>query len=69
LSFFVSPELKGRGIEERYCRRMGVDPAILHWYHGLEYFETWRYVLLTGRNFVHHTAENLEANLKKWLDQ
>jgi aminoglycoside phosphotransferase (APT) family kinase protein len=67
LSFFVSPELKGRGIEERYCRRIGVDPAILDWYHGLEYFETWRYVVLSGKNFVHHTAESLEADLKKWL--
>lgn len=68
LSFFVSPELKGRGIEERYCQQIGVDPAHLQWYHGLEYFETWHYVLLTGKNFVHHTAESLEANLKEWLE-
>jgi aminoglycoside phosphotransferase (APT) family kinase protein len=44
LSFFVSPELKGRGMEKRYCRQIGVEPAILHWYHGLEFFETWHYV-------------------------
>jgi len=68
LSFFVSPELKGRGTEERYCQQIGVDPAHLQWYHGLEYFETWHYVLLTGKNFVHHTAESLEANLKEWLE-
>jgi len=68
LSFFVSPELQGRGIEERYCREIGYDPAILQWYHGLEYFDTWRWVLLTGEDFVHHTAESLEMNLKKWLD-
>lgn len=68
LSFFVSPELQGRGIEERYCRKIGYDPAILHWYHGLEYFDTWRWVLVTGENFVHHTAESLEMNLDKWLE-
>ena len=34
LSFFVEPKLQGRGIEERFCRRLGYDPTILHWYHG-----------------------------------
>ncbi len=68
LSFFVSPELKGRGLERRYCQRIGCDPAILQWYQGLEYFDTLRWVLLTGENFVHHTAESLEASLNKWLD-
>ena len=69
LSFFVEPRLQGRSIEERYCRQMGYDPAILHWYHGLEFFDTWRWVLETGEEFVHHTAEGLEANLQKWLDE
>jgi aminoglycoside phosphotransferase (APT) family kinase protein len=68
LSFFVAPELQGRGIEERYCRKLGYDPTILNWYRGLEYFDTWRWVLLTGEGFVHHTAESLEGDLKKWLD-
>jgi hypothetical protein len=68
LSFFVSPGLQGRGIEERYCQRIGYDPAILQWYHGLEYLDTWRWVLLTGKGFVHHTAASLEADLEKWLD-
>jgi aminoglycoside phosphotransferase (APT) family kinase protein len=67
LSFFVSPALLGRGIEERYCQRIGYDPAILRWYHGLEFFDTWRWVLKTGESFVHHTAESLEANLEQWL--
>jgi len=31
LSFFVSPELKGRGIEERYCQQIGVDPVQKGW--------------------------------------
>lgn len=68
LSFFVSPELQGRGIEERYCQRMGYDPATLQWYHGLEYFDTLRWVLSTNEPFVHHTVESLEANLRRWLD-
>ncbi len=67
LSFFVSPELQGRGVEERYCLRLGYDPAILHWYHGLELLDTWAYVLSSGESFVHHTAQSLEADLRKWL--
>jgi aminoglycoside phosphotransferase (APT) family kinase protein len=69
LPFFVAPELQGRGIEERFCRQIGYDPSILHWYQGLEYFDTWRWVLLTGKGFVHHTAESLEKDLRKWLDE
>ena len=56
-----------RGTEERYCRRIGYDPALLQWYHGLEYLDTWRWVLSSGEGFVHHTAQSLEANLKQWL--
>jgi len=67
LSFFVSRELQGRGIEERYCLQMGYAPSILHWYHGLEYFDTWRWVLKTGEGFVLHTAESLESDLQNWL--
>lgn len=68
LAFFVEPALRGRGLEERFCRRLGCAPSILHWYHGLEYFDTWRWVLLTGKGFVQHTAESLEMNLRKWLE-
>ena len=68
LSFFVAPELQGRGIEERYCLKMGYDPAVLPWYHGLEYFDTLRWVFNTGEGFVHHTAQSLEAALRKWLE-
>jgi aminoglycoside phosphotransferase (APT) family kinase protein len=67
LSFFVEPKLQGHGIEQRFCRRLGYDPAILHWYHGLEYFDTWRGVLQHGQPFVHHTAESLEAAVGAWL--
>jgi aminoglycoside phosphotransferase (APT) family kinase protein len=69
LSFFVSPELQGRGIESRYCQRMGFDPALLDWYHGLEFFDTWHWVLVTGEAFVHHTDESLKADLRKWLER
>lgn len=68
LSFFITPELQGRGMEERYCRKMGFDPAVLPWYHGLEYFDTLRWVLITGEGFVHHTAESLKDNLLKWME-
>ena len=69
LSFFITPQLQGRGIEARFCRQIGVDPAILDWYHGLEYFETLCWVLETGETFVQHTAESLQADLQKWLDE
>jgi aminoglycoside phosphotransferase (APT) family kinase protein len=68
LSFFVSPALQGRGIEERFCQRIGMDPAVLSWYHGLEYFDVLPWLLETGKTFVHHTAASVEANLQKWLD-
>lgn len=68
LSFFVAPELQGRGIEARFCRRIGVDPEFLHWYHGLELFETWSWLLKTGKTFVHHTAESLALDLAQWLE-
>ena len=67
LSFFVSPELTGCGIEERFYRLVGVDPGVHHWYHGLEYFDVWSWLVKTGKTFVHHTAANVERNLKDWL--
>lgn len=67
LPFFVSPELRGRGIEERYCRRMGFDPSVLSWYRGLEYLDTWHWVMSTGEPFVHYSAENLPIALENWL--
>jgi aminoglycoside phosphotransferase (APT) family kinase protein len=69
LPFFVSPELRGRGIEERYCRRMGFDPDSLPWYRALEYFDTWHWVAQTGEPFVHHTADSLTATLVRWLEE
>jgi aminoglycoside phosphotransferase (APT) family kinase protein len=68
LSFFVSPVLRGRGIEERYCLRMGFDPVVLPWYHGLEYLDTFCYVVSSGEPFVHYTAENLVEAMQAWLD-
>lgn len=67
LSFFVEPALRGRGIEERFCRRLGHDPAVLNWYHGLELLDTWRAVLKQKEPFVHHTAATLETDVAKWL--
>jgi aminoglycoside phosphotransferase (APT) family kinase protein len=69
LPFFVSPGLRGRGIEERYCKRMGFDVALLKWYRGLEYFDTWHWVEATGESFEHYTSENLQVALESWLDE
>jgi aminoglycoside phosphotransferase (APT) family kinase protein len=68
LPFFVAPELRGRGIEESYCDRMGFDPATLGWYRGLECFDMWRWVKVTGEPFGIHTVESLRLCLESWLD-
>jgi aminoglycoside phosphotransferase (APT) family kinase protein len=67
LPFFLRPALRGRGIEERYCRRMGFDPGLLPWYHGLEFFDSWRWVRVTGTPYEQHTEESLRADLARWL--
>lgn len=67
LPFFVSPDLRGRGVEARYLQRLGFNADILHWYHGLEYFDTWHWVRSTGEPFVHYNDETLSAALKSWL--
>jgi aminoglycoside phosphotransferase (APT) family kinase protein len=67
LPFFNSPELRERGIEERYCRRMGFDPCVLPWYRGLELFDTWHWVAKTGKPFEQYTSEVLQEALERWL--
>ena len=67
LSSFIKPELRARGIEERYCEQMGFDPQLLPWYHALECFDTLRWVLLSGEPFEGHTRESLSASLTRWL--
>ena len=69
LPFFLRPELRGRGIEARYCLRLGFDPGVLFWYHGLEYLDSWRWVLLTGQAYEQHTDESLRADLARWLEE
>jgi aminoglycoside phosphotransferase (APT) family kinase protein len=69
LPFFVSPGLRGRGIEGRYCERMGFDAGLLWWYRGLEYFDIWHWVKATGKPFEHYTSENLQVALESWLDE
>jgi aminoglycoside phosphotransferase (APT) family kinase protein len=69
LPFFLRPELRGRGIEARYCQRMGFDPGLLIWYHGLEFFDSWRWVRHTGQPYEQHTEESLQADLARWLEE
>ena len=69
LPFFVSPGLCGRGVERRYCERMGFDPDLLGWYLGLEYFDTWHWVKVTGEPFEHYTEEVLQKALDEWLEE
>ncbi len=69
LPFFVLPQLRGRGVEDRYCERMGFDVGLLGWYRGLEYFDTWHWVEATGKPFEQYTSENLRAALENWLER
>jgi len=69
LSFFVRLELRGRGIEARYCKRMGYDPQVLPWYHGLEYYDTLHWVLKLNKPFEGHTPESLTGDLERWLKE
>jgi aminoglycoside phosphotransferase (APT) family kinase protein len=69
LPFFVHPELRGRGIEERYCQRMGFDAGWLPWYRALECFTTWHWVRKTGQPFEQHTADSLSEALTRWLEE
>ena len=69
LPFFLVPELRGRGTEEAYCQRMGFDPAILSWYRGLELFDSLRWVLKLGKPYGIHTAESLQRDLIRWLEE
>ena len=69
LPFFLVPELRGLGIEERFCDRKGFGPEVLHWYHGLEFFDSLRWVLKTGKPYEMHTADSLRKDLKMWLEE
>jgi aminoglycoside phosphotransferase (APT) family kinase protein len=68
LPFFLRPVLRGRGIEERYCRHMGFDPGVLPWYRGLELFDSWHWVRLLGEPYEQHTDTSLATDLACWLE-
>ena len=69
LPFFLIPEVRARGTEEAYCRRMGFDSGLLPWYHGLEFFDSLRWVLRLGKPYMIHTAESLKADMARWLEE
>jgi aminoglycoside phosphotransferase (APT) family kinase protein len=67
LPFFLVPDLRNRGIEERFCERKGFDTSLLHWYHGVEFFDSLSIVLKIGRPYEMHTADTLTRDLEAWL--
>lgn len=69
LPFFLRPALRGRGLEARYCRRMGFPLDLLPWYHGLEFLDSWRWVRQLGEPYEQHTDESLAADLARWLEE
>lgn len=48
---------------------MGIDPAALHWYYGLEFFDSLAWVLKLGKPYGIHTAESLTVDLERWLNR
>lgn len=68
LPFFLVPELRGLGIEARFCDCKGFGSEVLHWYHGLEFFDSLRWVLKTGKPYEMHTADSLREDLQTWLE-
>lgn len=69
LAFFLRPSLRGRGLEARYCGRMGFEPGLLPWYHGLEFLDSWRWVRQLGEPYEQHTDDSLAADLARWLEE
>ncbi len=67
LPFFLVPELRDLGVEERFARAKGVDPAILDWYHGVEFFDSLSIVTKLGRPYEIHTEESLTHDLETWF--
>ena len=61
------PELRNLGIEERFARAKGFDPAILDWYHGVEFFDSLSIVTKLGQPYEIHTEESLTRDLETWL--
>jgi len=67
LPFFIHHELRGRGTEEKYCERMGIDPDVLSWYHVLEFYDLWGWLNGTTETFSGYNAEQIREILKGWL--
>lgn len=65
--FSAHPQLRGRGLEERYFNRMGFDVERLHWYRGLEGLASWVWVERAGQSFHDQTTDNLQRGLQQWL--
>ena len=68
LASMMTAGVAGAGIP-LLLRRMGFDPELLPWYHGLELFDSWRWVRHTGKPYEQHTDERLRGGLGRWLDQ
>ena len=67
LPFFIHPELRGRGIEERYCARMGIDPGVLPWYHALEFYDLWGWLEGNEETFAGYNAGQIREVMAGWL--
>ena len=69
LTSFCHPELRKRGLEERFCRMLGLTEDVLTWYYGLELFEVWSLVLKYSEPFEGYNEINLPVYLEAWLEK
>jgi aminoglycoside phosphotransferase (APT) family kinase protein len=68
LPMFIHPQLKGRGLEGRFCERMGIDPDGLPWYNVLEFYDLWGYLAGTQDEFAGYNASKIREILQRWLN-
>jgi len=68
--FGWSPELRNRGLEERFCRQSGFDLELLDWYRAAALFGWWLGLLADPRaHYEGYTASSCRRQLEMWIER
>jgi len=63
------PQMRKRGLEERFCERNGFDLDIIEWYQALVLFCTWLGMLANPRlECEGRTAVSCKQEFEQWLE-
>ena len=63
------PQMRNRGLEERFCERNGFDLDIIEWYRALVLFGTWLGMLAIPRSEREGcTAVSCRQELEQWVE-